>query len=833
MKRLRILHMVAGVAILFILVFLPCAAVAAENLVKNPSFEDWAEGIPAHWTTAEGAIQRAEKTDAHSGEYALVLGDFQNKARVFQDVAVVPRASYKFSSWQKYPGPSSYTQVSVLWLDEASNSLSVWNKNSFENSLFSTEFKIFTYGPLVSPMSAAFARIQFIKPGWGVLYVDDVSFTLTPRPPIADFRSPQDVKAGQTVDFISSSYVPDGGTITSAIWNFCGILDLPGSKVTYTFPPPATSPFECRVRLTVTSSDGLTNTTTKSVTVHAGTSPAATLPAGTPSENIPPVASFSEKPAPQKAPLTVTFDGKASRDPDGTIVSYSWDFGDGLRPGPTVSSYKFTRPGTYQVTLIVKDNDGVTNSLTKTIKVAELYPPEPIFTATPSAGPPPLQVKLDASESGDPDGSISAYRWDFGDGSPPVSDIITSHTFTRDGTYLVTLTLTDNGGLTNSLTKAIFVGKISPPVAAFTATYLGDSPPFTMSFDASESGKTGGNITAYLWDFGDNSPGVAGMKISHQYLNPGTYRVNLTVLDNAGLTNSIIRSVDVQTPINFTLFIGAGIVIIVVAAILFLLWWIPRLQLIPKQGTVPANGTSNIPIRVQFINAFKQEKRMGKDTEVKLRATSGTIQNVTVLKGQSHADARITSSPECGSVTVTGESDHGKAECTVEFTCTDATFELSVKPAEIPGDGKSVATITIRAKDPSGSYLTFLKDRTVELTSTAGTITSPTIFPAKAPGVNVTIASEKKSGVITVTAVSLPLKGEGKITFLEPEKRFCMHCGTQIELEAKKCPKCGKIPPSGVDIKQCPACNNLVPASALYCAWCGARQVEKDEKGKA
>ncbi len=820
MMSLRTLCSASGAGILLLLILLSSPVLAAENLVKNPGFENWTQESPDQWTVADGAIQRAEGNDVHSGSFALILGGFNNTARVFQDVKVLPRASYRFSSWQKYPGPSSYTQVSVLWLDETKGSLSVWNKNTFDNSYFSTEYKVFSYEPLTAPLSSAFARIQFIKPGWGLLYVDDVAFTLMPRPPIADFNPPPYVKAGQTVDFISGSYVPDGGSITSASWNFCGIMDLPGTQVTYTFPPQEPSPFECPVKLTVTSSDGLTNTTKKIVTVNGGT------PSGeTPSEGIPPIASYSSTPG--KVPLTVTFDGKASRDPDGNIVTYSWDFGNGLRPGPSVSSYKFTRPGTYQVTLIVKDNDGNINSLTKTIKVAEQYPPEPVFTATPSAGPPPLQVKFDASGSADPDGFISVYRWNFGDGSPTASDIITSHTFTKDGTYLVTLTLTDNGGLTNSLTKAIFVGMISSPVASFTASYLSSSPPFTMSFDALESGKTGGNITTYLWDFGDNSLGVAGMKISHQYLNPGTYRVNLTVIDNAGLTNSLIKSVDVQPPINFTLLLGAGIVIIVVAAILILLWWTSKLQIIPKQATVPANGASVIPLRVQFINAFKQEKKMGKDTDVKLRATSGTIQNVTVLKGQSHADARITSSLECGSVTVTGESNGKRAECTVEFVCADAVFELTVKPPEIPGDGKSVAQISIRVKGPSGNYLTFLKDRTVELTSTAGTITSPCVIPAKAPGANAAITSEKRAGAVTITAVSTPLKGEVKITFLEPEKRFCMHCGTQMDLEEKKCPKCGKIGPSGVDIKQCPACNNLVPASAAYCAWCGARQVEK------
>jgi ribosomal protein L40E/uncharacterized protein YceK len=56
------------------------------------------------------------------------------------------------------------------------------------------------------------------------------------------------------------------------------------------------------------------------------------------------------------------------------------------------------------------------------------------------------------------------------------------------------------------------------------------------------------------------------------------------------------------------------------------------------------------------------------------------------------------------------------------------------------------------------------------------------------------------------------------------KKRFCMHCGTSMPLEAEVCPKCGKTPPSGVDVKTCKNCNAVIPIVAKFCAECGASQ---------
>lgn len=58
----------------------------------------------------------------------------------------------------------------------------------------------------------------------------------------------------------------------------------------------------------------------------------------------------------------------------------------------------------------------------------------------------------------------------------------------------------------------------------------------------------------------------------------------------------------------------------------------------------------------------------------------------------------------------------------------------------------------------------------------------------------------------------------------EPAKRFCMHCGTGMSVDAKSCPKCGKQPAGGPDTKVCPNCKSVINIIASFCPKCGAAQ---------
>lgn len=167
--------------------------------------------------------------------------------------------------------------------------------------------------------------------------------------------------------------------------------------------------------------------------------------------NTPPTAAFS---ADMATPLTGSYDAGNSSDPDGSITGYRWDFGDGTSDNGVTATHKYATAGTYAVTLTVTDNDGATTTLTKNVDVAP--PPNVKPTAAFSTSITGLTVGVNGSASTDSDGTVTSYDWDFGDGAAG-SGATADHTYAAAGTYQVKLTVTDNRGGTDSLTKDVTV----------------------------------------------------------------------------------------------------------------------------------------------------------------------------------------------------------------------------------------------------------------------------------------------------------------------------------------------------------------------------------------
>lgn len=117
------------------------------------------------------------------------------------------------------------------------------------------------------------------------------------------------------------------------------------------------------------------------------------------SENVLPIADFSFSPASGYAPLTVSFDGRASADSDGTLVSYAWDFKDGQTGMGPQANHTFTTPGNYAVRLTVTDNLGGTAYLEKTVTVSPKVSQILDFAAIPDkfTSDPPFQLQASAS----------------------------------------------------------------------------------------------------------------------------------------------------------------------------------------------------------------------------------------------------------------------------------------------------------------------------------------------------------------------------------------------------------------------------------------------------
>lgn len=335
--------------------------------------------------------------------------------------------------------------------------------------------------------------------------------------PTADANGPYTGTVGVPVTFDGTGS-SDDGAIVAYDWDFGDGGVGTGPTPTHTYASDGVF----NVILTVTD-DGtppLTDSATATATIDV---------------LVPPVAD-ADGPYGGVVGQPVIFDGSGSTDPDGTIVAYDWDFGDGNTGLGVSPSHTYAAAGAYTVTLTVTDDDGLTDSNSTTAAIdPDLIPP--IADANgPYSGTVGVPVSFDGTGSIDPDGTIVAYDWDFGDGNVGTGPTPT-HTYAVDGVYTVSLTVTDDDSLIDSgNTTATITVVCAPPTADPNGPYIGmvGSP---VQFNGSGSVDPCYPIVSYDWDFGDGNTGT-GVSPMYTYAAAGLYNVTLTVTNDRGLADS-------------------------------------------------------------------------------------------------------------------------------------------------------------------------------------------------------------------------------------------------------------------------------------------------------
>ncbi len=263
-------------------------------------------------------------------------------------------------------------------------------------------------------------------------------------------------------------------------------------------------------------------------------------------------------------PVNVRLGNVGASDPDGTIVAWTVDFGDGspLLQVPQGSFlggtgfalfHDFVNAGTFTVTMTAKDNLGATTTGTQTVVVERKGIPSAIGKPDVISGSVPLTVTFDSSESifPDPSAPLQAYFWNFGDGTTNEVDpsfVTRSHTYSTPGVYnVVHRTRDTKGGEGESVIK-IYAG-VTPPAAgtppvAHLAILPDREAPIgsAVTFDGSYSydPNPAGSISEYDWDFNDffSCPGTVcsgtGQITSHTFTQATNYFPSLTVRNAVG-----------------------------------------------------------------------------------------------------------------------------------------------------------------------------------------------------------------------------------------------------------------------------------------------------------
>ncbi len=336
-------------------------------------------------------------------------------------------------------------------------------------------------------------------------------------PPVVSFSAtPLNACASETVFFDGQATTPLGATVTW-LWNF-------GDGNTSDLPDP-THEFEDIGNLNVVlsvSNNGCVNSTSQTLQVR------------------PPVADFEY--TINCTTRAITFFNTSRINVSLLPLTYQWDMGDPANTQFTTATpggpFSYPGPGTYTVRLIVT-NGTCADTMTRPVVII----PEQIADFSISKNPVCKDEPFLLNAINSIDANISTYDWIVGPQVVPAAGRTISRVFATEGTYDVSLTITDINGCANTKTVADYI-TVGGPTANFVPATTGGCQNKTLIFNDLSTSATS-TLVRWDWNFGDGTQqSFTAPPFTHTYTNSGRYDVSLKVTDAAGCSNQFTLPAD-------------------------------------------------------------------------------------------------------------------------------------------------------------------------------------------------------------------------------------------------------------------------------------------------
>jgi PKD repeat protein len=262
-----------------------------------------------------------------------------------------------------------------------------------------------------------------------------------------------------TVAFNAAGSTDSDGSIVSYEWRFGDETTGTGAATTHDYTVAGTY----TAVLKVTDDDGATGVTSTTITVATNQAPDAVL---------------TTNQVRGHRPLSVTFNGSGSTDPEGGALTYSWAYGDGTTGSGVTATKNYTVNGTYTAVLTVTDSGGLTDTASTTITVTTNRTPVAALTVVEDG----LTVTVDAGASTDADGDPLTYSWDWNsDNVPDATGVTGSYTYTTSNMNLASMIrLTVSDGLASATAT-------SNPCLISAASFTSTSPSLTNTLTVRNS----------------------------------------------------------------------------------------------------------------------------------------------------------------------------------------------------------------------------------------------------------------------------------------------------------------------------------------------------------